>query len=166
MVTDSFVRNVLAPALLLIFFGLLSPAFLAAGVIVTTDFFTAAEPRSALWIVEQFQNFDGLPSDLTAFLLQVFPALIGAICYRKTDVLTLNWVGRIALVMLAIGALVSFAVVLFISPENKDQIDAVTGGKDALKLLKSGSEASLRVAITYILLFAGLQVNVVETKKT
>jgi hypothetical protein len=160
MISDKFVKRVLSPTLLLIFIFLISPCLISSIVIYSTDFLHDVEPGYIIQILDRYNNFKGLPSDILAIIIQTLPAFIGAICYRRSSDNRLNIYGKLAFLILLIGALFSTANIIYLSPEDKNQIGALTLGKEGIKLIEKGCESTLRNCLTYILLFTGLQVSV------
>lgn len=158
MIEDRFVKLVLSPLLLLIVLVLVSPALISTTVIVSTDFLRDVESEYVLFLMDGMKNFDGIAKDIIVTVVQVLPALIAAICFQKS--VKTNIFGKITVLLLVSGACLGFANLLYISPNDTQQVDALTHGKDGLINLKHGCEDVLRNCIAYILLISGLNVTI------
>jgi len=160
MISDRFVKRVLSPVLLLVFIILISPCLISTFVVYSTEFLHDVEDDYVIQIMDRYKNFKGIPIDIFAIIIQTMPAFIGAICYRSANTNTLNINGKIAFILLILGAILSAANIIYLSPENTKQAGALTLGEEGIRLLENGCETTLRNCITYILLFTGLQVTV------
>ena len=155
----------ISPLLFLIFALYMVPAFLSVWLLKSTEYFTAAESHLLIVSLQAYTSFKGLPNDVTAGLAQTLPALIGAVCFRRSSNQRLNNIGLALFVFLVASALLNLVALFFLQPDESYQSSNVVIGKDGLEYLETECRARLRMAMTYIFLFLGLQVSVKSEQK-
>lgn len=158
MTQDEFIIKILGPVTVALFVLTLIPGLLTLLVVLGNRFFSDVEPGWVTFIVRQLQGFKGVPSGLSSLAAEAFPALVAAFCFVNSGQ-QLTLIGRISFVVLLISVVVGAFGELIINPDNENQTNNITGGKDMLNNLIDASNFTLRTGITYACLLAGIKLK-------
>ena len=159
-ISDKAVIVLLSPILFVIFLIYMIPVILSVWLMTSTEYFQSVEPAYLAKLLGIYINFKGLPNDIIATAVHSLPALIGAICYRRSTNQKLNKIGWILFIFFLVGVIMSFISLVLLNPDVEAQWSNADFGKDGLERLHADIEASLRTVITFIALFLGLKVSI------
>jgi hypothetical protein len=153
-------RLLLALFVVLIFFGIITPPLLVTAVFIGTHEFSAVVPDWALTIVSLLRSATGVGSQMVLIVAAGFPALTSAICFTSQGPKALSLAGKVSLLVLVIGVIDGFIISLFLDPAAQGR--HMIGGFEAIKLMQDSALSSLKVCFTYLMLLAGLKLEVQE----
>jgi hypothetical protein len=163
MISDTFVRRVLSPFLLILLLIFLIPVGVGGWIIARTDLLFGAEPEDAILLARWLREFAGIPGDSAGLIFGAMPILIAALVYRPGANQSLNWTGRLALLLTLLGAMVSALVVAYVDPLSPVQQGALTGGGKSLEAMEQGGIVSLRLMLSYLFLLIGINLPIEKT---
>jgi hypothetical protein len=151
-------RALLAPFIVLAFVGLITPPLLVTAVVIGTHWFSSVAPDWSLTILNLLRSVTGVGSQMFVILAAGLPALAAAICFTSGKSRSLSRAGKVSLIVISLGIVDALVVSLFLDPATQGR--HMLGGAENIKLMQNSALSSLKACFTYLMLLAGLKLEV------
>ena len=150
--TDKFVRKLFMFLVPIVFILFIVTPLLTISIIfiypTNTNELILQTIRKSVIILRGYMNFPLIPS-----VVQAFPIIVGAVVYKTREQLQLNLSGKVSLIILLIGAIITFSVIIYIKSLGDESLfPYFDDGKSSLPLLQVACEQTLTNCITYLFL--------------